>query len=120
MLEELAPLSSSTDVAYSWAYASAESALRAPDTGDWWFLVPLIGLFLGMALIAWRRHDFQPCERGIRQFFLFVFPPAVYRHPSARLDLKLFLAGHLVGPVVDELRPIVQKHTIEGLVMGEA
>ncbi|MEU8385390.1 phytanoyl-CoA dioxygenase family protein [Streptosporangium sp. NPDC048865] len=27
---------------------------------------------------------------------------------------------HLPCPVVDELRPIVQKHTIEGLVMGEA
>jgi hypothetical protein len=28
--------------------------------------------------------------------------------------------GHLLGRVVDELEPIVQKHTIEGLVMGEA
>ncbi len=28
--------------------------------------------------------------------------------------------AHLHCPVVDELRPIVQKHTIEGLVMGEA
>lgn len=27
---------------------------------------------------------------------------------------------HLPCPVVDELRPIVQKHTIEGLVMGDA
>jgi len=27
---------------------------------------------------------------------------------------------HLPCPVVDELTPIVQKHTIEGLVMGEA
>jgi hypothetical protein len=27
---------------------------------------------------------------------------------------------HLTCPVVEELRPIVQKHTIEGLVMGEA
>jgi ectoine hydroxylase-related dioxygenase (phytanoyl-CoA dioxygenase family) len=27
--------------------------------------------------------------------------------------------GHLLGRVVDELQPIVQKHTIEGLVMGE-
>jgi hypothetical protein len=27
---------------------------------------------------------------------------------------------HLLGRVVDELEPIVQKHTIEGLVMGEA
>ncbi len=27
---------------------------------------------------------------------------------------------HLHCPVVDELTPIVQKHTIEGLVMGEA
>jgi ectoine hydroxylase-related dioxygenase (phytanoyl-CoA dioxygenase family) len=27
---------------------------------------------------------------------------------------------HLVGPVLDELVPITQKHTIEGLVMGEA
>ena len=30
------------------------------------------------------------------------------------------VARHLSCPVVDELRPIVQKHTIEGLVMGEA
>jgi hypothetical protein len=30
------------------------------------------------------------------------------------------VAQHLSCPVVDELRPIVQKHTIEGLVMGEA
>jgi ectoine hydroxylase-related dioxygenase (phytanoyl-CoA dioxygenase family) len=28
--------------------------------------------------------------------------------------------GHLLGRVVDELEPIVQKHSIEGLVMGEA
>jgi hypothetical protein len=28
--------------------------------------------------------------------------------------------AHLVCPVVDELTPITQKHTIEGLVMGEA
>jgi hypothetical protein len=27
---------------------------------------------------------------------------------------------HLHCPVVDRLTPIVQKHTIEGLVMGEA
>jgi hypothetical protein len=27
---------------------------------------------------------------------------------------------HLLGRVVDQLEPIVQKHTIEGLVMGEA
>jgi hypothetical protein len=27
---------------------------------------------------------------------------------------------HLVCPIVDELTPITQKHTIEGLVMGEA
>lgn len=27
---------------------------------------------------------------------------------------------HLSCPVVDELEPIVQKHTIEGLVMGDA
>ena len=27
--------------------------------------------------------------------------------------------GHLLGRVVDELEPIVQQHTIEGLVMGE-
>jgi hypothetical protein len=25
---------------------------------------------------------------------------------------------HLLGRVVDELEPIVQRHTIEGLVMG--
>ncbi|OLR94803.1 phytanoyl-CoA dioxygenase family protein [Actinokineospora bangkokensis] len=30
------------------------------------------------------------------------------------------LRAHLVCPVVDELTPITQKHTIEGLVMGEA
>lgn len=28
--------------------------------------------------------------------------------------------GHLLGRVVEELEPIVQKHSIEGLVMGEA
>jgi hypothetical protein len=27
---------------------------------------------------------------------------------------------HLVCPVVDELTPITQKHTIEGLMMGDA
>lgn len=30
------------------------------------------------------------------------------------------LRRHLRCPVVDELTPITQKHTIEGLVMGEA
>jgi hypothetical protein len=30
------------------------------------------------------------------------------------------LARHLTCPVVDRLEPIVQKHQIEGLVMGEA
>ena len=29
------------------------------------------------------------------------------------------IRGHLLGRVVDELEPIVQRHTIEGLVMGE-
>jgi hypothetical protein len=28
--------------------------------------------------------------------------------------------AHLRRPIVDELTPIVQKHQIEGLVMGEA
>jgi hypothetical protein len=28
--------------------------------------------------------------------------------------------AHLLGRVVDRLEPIVQQHTIEGLVMGEA
>jgi hypothetical protein len=27
---------------------------------------------------------------------------------------------HLVCPIVDELTPITQKHTIEGLMMGDA
>ncbi|GHF75601.1 hypothetical protein GCM10018787_25430 [Streptomyces thermodiastaticus] len=27
---------------------------------------------------------------------------------------------HLDCPVVDELKPVTQKHTIEGLVMGDA
>jgi ectoine hydroxylase-related dioxygenase (phytanoyl-CoA dioxygenase family) len=34
-------------------------------------------------------------------------------------NLPRQVRDHLPCPVVDELRPIVQKHTIEGLVMGE-
>ncbi|MEO8827667.1 hypothetical protein [Lapillicoccus sp.] len=34
-------------------------------------------------------------------------------------SLPSFVRKHLVIPVVDELTPITQKHTIEGLVMGE-
>jgi hypothetical protein len=30
------------------------------------------------------------------------------------------IRDHLLGRVVDRLEPIVQQHTIEGLVMGEA
>ncbi|HEY2264491.1 MAG TPA: hypothetical protein VGI96_17840 [Streptosporangiaceae bacterium] len=30
------------------------------------------------------------------------------------------LRAHLDCPVLDELRPITQKHAIEGLVMGES
>jgi hypothetical protein len=30
------------------------------------------------------------------------------------------IRAHLLGRVVDRLEPIVQQHTIEGLVMGEA
>ena len=30
------------------------------------------------------------------------------------------LKRHLTCPVVDQLTPITQKHTIEGLVMGDA
>jgi hypothetical protein len=37
-----------------------------------------------------------------------------------RDSLPDVVARHLSCPVVDELQPIVQKHTIEGLVMGEA
>lgn len=37
-----------------------------------------------------------------------------------RDSLPDVVGRHLSCPVVDELRPIVQKHTIEGLVMGEA
>lgn len=37
-----------------------------------------------------------------------------------RAGLPADLRRHLTCPVVDELRPITQKHTIEGLVMGEA
>jgi hypothetical protein len=35
-------------------------------------------------------------------------------------DLPERVRAHLRCPVVDELEPIRQKHTIEGLVMGEA
>ncbi|MFI6507440.1 phytanoyl-CoA dioxygenase family protein [Streptosporangium sp. NPDC050855] len=37
-----------------------------------------------------------------------------------RESLPAQVRDHLPCPAVDELRPIVQKHTIEGLVMGEA
>jgi hypothetical protein len=45
-------------------------------------------------------------DMAITRDFAAGLPPAVRRH--------------LTCPVVDELRPITQKHTIEGLVMGEA
>jgi hypothetical protein len=35
-------------------------------------------------------------------------------------NLPQQVRDHLPCPVVDELRPLVQKHTIEGLVMGDA
>jgi len=35
-------------------------------------------------------------------------------------SLPKHVRKHLVCPVVDELQPITQKHTIEGLVMGDA
>jgi hypothetical protein len=35
-------------------------------------------------------------------------------------SLPQVVKDHLKCPVVDELVPIVQKHTIEGLVMGDA
>jgi hypothetical protein len=37
-----------------------------------------------------------------------------------RDSLPDVLARHLSCPVMDHLRPIVQKHTIERLVMGDA
>jgi len=43
---------------------------------------------------------------------------AVSREFAAGLPAEL--RRHLSCPVVDELQPISQKHTIEGLVMGEA
>ncbi len=43
---------------------------------------------------------------------------AVTREFHAQLPQRV--RDHLGCPVVDELTPIVQKHTIEGLVMGEA
>jgi ectoine hydroxylase-related dioxygenase (phytanoyl-CoA dioxygenase family) len=43
---------------------------------------------------------------------------AVTREFAASLPAPV--REHLSCPVVDELRPIVQKHTIEGLVMGDA
>lgn len=39
--------------------------------------------------------------------------------PDYLRSLPSFVREHLVIPVVDELTPITQKHTIEGLVMGE-
>jgi hypothetical protein len=50
-------------------------------------------------------------ERGM-------FPPkSVYSRWDTIPDS---LRAHLDCPIVDELCPITQKHTIEGLVMGEA
>jgi hypothetical protein len=43
---------------------------------------------------------------------------AVTREFYASLPQRV--RDHLVCPVVDSLTPITQKHTIEGLVMGEA
>jgi len=43
---------------------------------------------------------------------------AITRDFAATLPAEV--RRHLSCPVVDELRPITQKHTIEGLVMGEA
>ncbi len=40
--------------------------------------------------------------------------------PGFRASLPESVRAHLHCPVVDELRPITQKHTIEGLVMGDA
>ncbi len=40
--------------------------------------------------------------------------------PGYLASLPAVVRDHLRCPVVDELRPIVQKHTIEGLVMGDA
>ncbi|GAA0584074.1 hypothetical protein GCM10010172_81290 [Paractinoplanes ferrugineus] len=40
--------------------------------------------------------------------------------PGYREALPQQVRAHLHCPVVDRLTPITQKHTIEGLVMGEA
>lgn len=39
--------------------------------------------------------------------------------PAYLASLPAVVRDHLTCPVVDELQPIVQKHTIEGLVMGD-
>ncbi len=50
--------------------------------------------FAVLGVWAWWRH-YRPTARGV---LAFLFPPAVYRHPSALIDYQLVLANRLLGP----------------------
>lgn len=50
--------------------------------------------------LAWRRHyrDADAAVAPVRGLLRFLFPPEMYRHPSALLDLKLLVANRFFGP----------------------
>jgi len=50
------------------------------------------------AAIAWKLHESPGPHFNLTAFIRFLFPRAVYCHPSARLDLKIFVVSFVVRP----------------------
>lgn len=59
----------------------------------------IVAGFLGCAFLCWISYG-RHASAGRKRFLAFVFPRAIYRHPSTGIDLQLFLAAGLVTQVL--------------------
>jgi sterol desaturase/sphingolipid hydroxylase (fatty acid hydroxylase superfamily) len=79
---------------YCWGNFT-EFALWPQDGGNrfyWLYALSFIGLS------AWLWRSLYRGRGGLREFLGFLFPRAVYTHPSALLDLRLVLANRVLEP----------------------
>ncbi len=58
------------------------------------------GYLLSALLLAAVSFRLYQSGGGLRRFFSFVFPRAVYAHPSAIVDYQLFVVNKFLGPLI--------------------
>lgn len=61
----------------------------------WLFLATTLAL----AWVAWRLHYRATHGRGPLSFFAFLFPRAIYRHPSTWTDVQLVVVNQIFSPL---------------------